>query len=127
GYRSYGGRFELGFTNVKWADQFFIGYNGSDTYNQIQHGQTMSQPYMGRFNEAEAHVLNLNYSKKDLFTKGLQLITNANYSDRDTYIQDTVSWVYNWSGKKMIGFHGIPIKTRLGAQQGEPTMNLINR
>lgn len=127
GYRATGGRFEVGFTDVKWADQFFIGYNGSDIYNEIQHGQTMSQPYMGRFNEAQAHVLNLTYDKKDLFVSGLQLIVNANYSSRETYIQDTVSWVYNWSGERMIGFHGRPLKTRLGAQQGEPTMALVNR
>lgn len=126
-YRSYGGRFELGFTGVKWADQFFIGYNGSDTYKDIQHGQTMSRPYMGRFNEANAQVFSLNYIKKDLLLSGLDLTVNANYSNRDTYIQDTVKWAYNWSGEKVLGLHGKPIETRLGAQQGLPTMNLINR
>lgn len=126
-YKSYGGRFEVGFTDVKWADQFFVGYNGSDTYKEIQHGQTMGKPYMGRFAEYQGHVFSLNYLKRDLFVDGLQLNINANYSNRETYIQDTVSWVYNWSGEKMIGFHGNPIKTRDGAQQGEPTMNTINR
>ncbi len=126
-YRSIGGRVEVGFTNVKWADQFLIGFNGGDVYRELQHGQTMSQPYMGRFTEARSKVLSLNYNKKNFITKGLDLTVNANYSDRETYVQDTVSWVYNWSGEKMIGFHGTPIKTRLGAQQGEPTMNTIER
>lgn len=126
-YKSYGGRFEIGYTDVKWADQFFIGYNGSDTYKEIQHGQTMGRPYMGRFAEYQGHVFSLNYNKKDLFIQGLQLNVNANYSNRETYIQDTVSWMYNWSGEKMIDFHGKPLKTRDGAQQGEPTMNSINR
>lgn len=127
GYRSYAGRFEIGYTDVKWADQFLIGYNVSDTYNEIQHGQTMTRPYMGRFSEANAHILSLNYNKKNLFVDGLSLNVNGTYSMRETYIQDTVSWEYNWSGEKMIGFHGRPIKTRLGAQQGEPTMNTIDR
>ena len=127
GYRSVGGRLEAGFTNVKWADQFFIGFNGGDTYRELQHGQTMSQPYMGRFTEARSNVFSLNYNKSNLFTEGLDLTVNANYSKIETYVQDTVSWVYNWSGEKMIGFHGTPIKTRLGAQQGEPTMNTIDR
>lgn len=126
-YQSYGGRFEIGYTDVKWADQFFLGYNGSDTYKEIQHGQTMGKPYMGRSAEYQGHVFSLNYNKKDLIFEGLQFSVNANYSNRETYIQDTVSWVYNWSGDKMIGFHGNPIKTREGAQQGEPTMNRINR
>ncbi|ULT25224.1 hypothetical protein KUH03_41485 [Sphingobacterium sp. E70] len=48
-YRSAGGRFEFGFTDVKWADQFFLGYNISDTYKEIPHGTTTAQPYVGRF------------------------------------------------------------------------------
>jgi len=126
-YKSLGGRFELGFTDVAWADALMLGYNGSNTYNEIQHGQYMTQPYMGRFTQSEAHVLSLNYTKSNLFTEGLHLRLNGVYSDRDQYVQDTISWNYNWSGEKMIGFHGVPIKTSSGAQQGAPTMNDINR
>src|SRR5690606_29059035 len=66
-YKSVGGRFEFGFTDVKWADQFFLGYNISDTYRDIPHGTTMAQPYVGRFNEYQAHVFSLNYNKANLF------------------------------------------------------------
>src|SRR5690606_2590285 len=65
-FETVGGRFELGFTDVKWADQFFIGYNVSDSYKEIPHGITMTKPYFGRFNEYQAQVVSLNYSKKDL-------------------------------------------------------------
>src|SRR5690606_5507931 len=41
-YRSVGGLVEAGFTDVKWADHFLIGYNVSDDYNEIQHGTYMS-------------------------------------------------------------------------------------
>lgn len=126
-YKSLGGRFELGLTDVAWADALMVGYNGSSTYNEIQHGQYMTQPYMGRFTQSEAHVLSLNYSKSHLLTDGLHLRLNGVYSERDQYVQDTVTWNYNWSGEKMIGFHGVPIKTSSGAQQGAPTMNDINR
>jgi outer membrane receptor protein involved in Fe transport len=126
-YKSLGGRFEVGFTDVKWADVFLLGYNGSDTYKEIQHGQYMTQPYMGRFSESRANVFSLNYDKKNFITDGLRLTVNGVYSDRNQYIEDTVSWVYNWSGEKMIGFNGQPIKSRTGAQQGAPTMNTINR
>jgi len=126
-FKSYGGRFELGFTDISWADNFILGYNGSDTYNEIQHGQYMTRPYMGRFTESQAHVLSLNYTKKDLLTEGLELTFNGVYSDRDQYIQDTVSWRYNWSGEKIIDIHGNPFRSREGAQQGRPTLNNINR
>lgn len=126
-YKTLVGRFELGFTDVAWADALMLGYNGSSTYNEIQHGLYMTQPYMGRFTQSEAHVLSLNYSKSHLLTEGLHLRLNGVYSDRDQYVQDTVSWNYNWSGQQMIGFHGVPIRTSGGAQQGVPTMNDISR
>lgn len=126
-YKSMGGRVEVGFTDVKWADLLMFGYNGSDSYKEIQHGQYMTQPYMGRFTESQAHIFSLNYDKKDLLVKGLRFTFNGVFSNRDQYVEDTVSWVYNWSGEKMIGFNGQPIKTRTGAQQDAPTMNNINR
>ncbi len=96
-FETVGGRFEFGFTDVKWADQFFLGYNVSDSYKEIPHGLTMTKPYSGRFNEYQAHVLSLNYAKRDLLIKGLSLHVNAVHSMRNTYLQDTVSQKYNWS------------------------------
>ncbi|TDS14641.1 TonB-dependent receptor [Sphingobacterium paludis] len=97
-FETIGGRFEFGFTDVKWADQFFIGYNISDTYKEVPHGITMTKPYVGRFNEYQAHVLSLNYIKKDFLLPGVGLNVNAVHSMRSTYLQDTVSQPYNWDG-----------------------------
>lgn len=127
GYRSLGGRAELGFTNVNWADVFLVGYNISDSYNEIQHGQTMGTPYMGRTAEAQAHVMSLNYSKQDLFAKGLSLHVNGVYSQRNTYVQDTVPWAYNWDGSIRMDLNGKLLRRPDGAQQGEPTMADIDR
>ncbi|WP_257658768.1 TonB-dependent receptor [Parapedobacter lycopersici] len=128
GYNTLGGRVELGFTNVNWADAFLVGYNISDSYKEIQHGQTMGTPYMGRTSEAQAHVLSLNYSKKDLFTPGLNLTVNGVHSYRNTYIQDTVPWAYNWDGNIRMDLNGNPIRRLGNAQQGSrPTMTDIDR
>ena len=97
-YRSIGGRFEVGFTDTKWADQFFIGYNGSSNYTEIPHGTTMAVPYVGRFNETKAHAFLLNYNKKNFLIKDLALNINAVRSNRTTYVQDTVGLAYNWDG-----------------------------
>ncbi len=126
-YRSYGSRFEIGFTDVKWANSLMFNYNFSHTYDEAQHGQYMSRPYMGRFSRSRAHVLGLDYRKNNLFIKGLNLNVNGVYSDRQQYIQDTVSYRYNWSGEKVIGIRGEPLRTLGGGQQGAPTMNTINR
>lgn len=126
-YRSTGGQIQVGFTNVRWADQFMIGYNGSDDYKEIQHGTYMSIPYKGRFTESQAHVFSLNYIKKDFMTKGLEFNINGMYSQRAQLVVDTVKWNYNWYGQISIGLNGDPILRPSGAQQAAPTINHINR
>lgn len=130
-YKSVGGRFELGYTDVKWADSFFLGYNISDTYQDIPHGTTMAQPYVGRFNEYQAHVFSLNYNKANLLVDGLALNVNAVYSNRSTYLQDTARTVYNWDGTpmmRMLNFVPTPLIRPVGqGQQGAAVITNIDR
>lgn len=126
-YKSYGGRFELGFSDVKWANSLMLNYNYSNTYDEVQHGQYMSRPYVGRFSKSNADVIGLDYKKNNLLLNGLNFNLNGVYSDRAQYIQDTVSYRYNWNGEKVVGVKGEPLRTLGGGQQGTPTINLINR
>jgi outer membrane receptor protein involved in Fe transport len=126
-YRSFGGRIEVGFTGVKWADRFYVGYNGSDAYNEIQHGAYMSIPYKGRHTNAQAHVFSLEYKKADIVIEGLELTLNGMHSRREEVVTDTVKWNYNWFGEMSLGLDGNPILRPGGAQQGAPTLNHINR
>ncbi|EPR65976.1 TonB-dependent receptor [Cyclobacterium qasimii] len=126
-YRSIGGKVDFGFTNVKWADQFFVSYTGSDDYNEIQHGTYMSIPYKGRFTTSQSHVLGLTYVKEDFLTKGLDLTFNGSLSKINEVVTDTVKWNYNWFDEISLGFDGEPLLTSGGAQQGAPTINHINR
>lgn len=126
-YKSYGGRIEVGFSDVKWADQFMISYNRSNDYNEIQHGQYMTTPYKGRFSESEGNVLGMTYEKKDLFLDGLKLNLNVSYSKNNEVINDTVKYRYNWDGNVALGLDGNPILSPTGAQQGAPTINHLNR
>ncbi len=130
-FETIGGRFELGFTDVKWADQFFVGYNISDSYKEVPHGITMTKPYFGRFNEYQAHVFSLNYTKRNLFIDGLALTVNAVHSMRNTYLQDTVSLRYNWDGTLLVKNSEGPPETygyEPGrGQQGEAVISDIDR
>ncbi|MDR1585195.1 MAG: TonB-dependent receptor [Prevotellaceae bacterium] len=126
-YRSFGGQVEFGFTDVKWADQFYIGYNGSDAYNEIQHGTYMSIPYKGRTSESQAHVFSLNYRKKNFIARGLEFTLNGMHSRRKEVVTDTVPWNYNWYGEISLGLYGDPIVRPGGAQQGNPALNHIDR
>ncbi|WP_231426231.1 TonB-dependent receptor plug domain-containing protein [Pedobacter sp. Leaf250] len=130
-FETIGGRFEAGFTNVKWADQFFVGYNISDSYKQIPHGITMTKPYFGRFNEYQAHVFSLNYNKNNFLLNGLALTINAVHSRRSTYLEDTVSIRYNWDGTLLVKNSEGPPETYGYSpgqgQQGVAVMSNIER
>ncbi|PQJ69100.1 TonB-dependent receptor [Polaribacter butkevichii] len=128
-YRSTGGMAQIGFTNVKWADQFFIGITGSDDYKEVQHGAFMTiTPYKDRYLESDALLANINYQKKNLFTKGLNLKINGLYGKRNRAVNDTVAWAYSWNGERAIDFRGNEYKYTWGSQQeGGPTLAKIKR
>lgn len=98
GYRSAGGKFGIGFTDVKWADRFMVGGVISNDYKEIQNGTTMEVVYGNRHYRRRANVLTLNYDKTDLFTEGLSLKLEASYSDLRRQNIDTVGIMYDWAG-----------------------------
>ncbi|WP_339878827.1 TonB-dependent receptor plug domain-containing protein [uncultured Algoriphagus sp.] len=128
-YRSSGGMFQIGYTDVKWADQFLIGFTGSSDYKEIQHGAFMTiMPYQDRFMESDAALMNLTYQKKNLFTKGLDVTINGLYGKRNRMVSDTLAWAYSWNGERAIDFRGNEYKYSWNSQQeGGPTLARINR
>ena len=126
-YRSVGVVIEAGFTDVSWADDFFVGFTHSDSYKEVQHGAFMTIPYEGRFLESDAGIFHLTYRKKDLFVKGLDVNVHGVYGERNRMVNDTVKWNYNWNGEISLDLDGDPIARPQGAQQGAPTMAHINR
>ncbi len=128
-YRSTGGMAQIGFTNVKWADQFLVGVTASDEYNEVQHGTFVTiSPYKGRFLESDAVLGNLTYQKKDLFFKGLDINVTGVYGKRNRIINDTVAQAYTWAGTRLIGFDGEPHEYTWGSQsENGPTLAKITR
>ena len=120
---------QIGYTDVKWADQFLIGFTRSSDYKEIQHGAFMTiMPYKDRFMESDAMLMNLIYQKKDLFTKGLDVNINGLYGKRNRMVTDTLAWAYSWNGEKAIDFRGDEYKYSWNSQQeGGPTLAKINR
>lgn len=128
-YRSTGGIVQLGYTNVSWADQFFVGFNGSSDYKEVQHGAFMTiTPYKDRFFESQAALANLSYKKADVLIDGLDATVNAYYGKRDRQLTDTLAWAYSWSGERAIDFRGNEYQYTWGSQQeGGPTLAKIER
>lgn len=126
-YRSIGGVVEFGYTDVKWADNFMIGFTTSESYQEVQHGVFMTIPYKGRFTEADAKLLNLTYNKKDFLVKGLDFDLHGVYGERNRLVNDTVKIRYNWDGQPAVNLNGGPVFTDQGAQQGPATIMNIKR
>ncbi|UXP33864.1 TonB-dependent receptor [Reichenbachiella agarivorans] len=128
-YKSTGGMVQIGYTNVKWADQFFIGFTGSSDYKEVQHGAFMTiTPYKDRFLESNAMLANLTYQKKDLFVKGLDINVNGLYGKRNRAVNDTVAWAYSWNGERATDFRGNEYQYSWRSQQeGGPTLAKIDR
>ncbi|MFM9401480.1 TonB-dependent receptor [Myroides odoratimimus] len=116
GYKSYGTKVDVGFTDVKWADKFFIGGIVSGNRKEIQHGITMENVYGDRNTKRESYVATLNYEKKDLLVKGLEVKLDLSYSDLTRQVIDTVGNMYDWSGNVIRDPLGKPLKYTSGAE-----------
>ncbi len=100
-YESYGTKIEVGFLSKKWADNFLIGVNLSKMDKEVQDGATMQTPYGERLAGQQTAMASLNYSKRDLFSKGLGVSVSAFYSKNHRNVVDTTTNTYNWYGNKM--------------------------
>ncbi len=114
-YRSYGGKLDVGYTDVKWADQFSIGALFSDMFNEIQHGSTMEIVYGNRHATQSTQMLNLAYNKRDFLTRGLDVNVLSTYSFLRRNVVDTIADIYTWSGN-VIGTWAA------GGEQGRATL-----
>ncbi|MCB4798165.1 TonB-dependent receptor [Neotamlana laminarinivorans] len=128
-YKSYGSVLNLGYTDVKWADQFFIGVTGSDDYKQVQHGAFVNKiPYKGRFLESDALLANLVYLKKDFLTNGLDVNITGLFGERHRVVNDTTAVAYSWTGNRATNFRGEEYEYTWGSQSEQgPTLLNIKR
>jgi outer membrane receptor protein involved in Fe transport len=97
-YESYGGKFDIGFTNVKWADQLMIGTILSQNHQDMQNGATMQVVYGDRNSKRKSEVFTLKYNKADFLLKGLTFKVDASYSFLEWQVIDTVGIMYDWAG-----------------------------
>lgn len=97
-YESLGGKFNIGFTDVKWADRFLVGGVLSKDYKEVQNGITMRTVYGDRHSRRESGVITLTYDKKDFLIKDLSLKIDASHSLLKRQVIDTVGIMYDWDG-----------------------------
>ncbi len=88
----------IGFSNTSWADHLTLSLNYSQYYKDIQTGTTQNLVYGEKYSEGFTWSPTLEYSKRDLFTKGLDVRFIANYDAGHTHNADPATARYNWLG-----------------------------
>jgi hypothetical protein len=122
-YNSWGGKAEVGFTDVKWADQLLLGVIFSDMQRDVQHGATMEIVYGNRYATQNTQQLSLNYAKKNFFIDGLDVTAFGSYSYLNRAVFDTVPYIYNWLGQRIdANGDGKWDKWASGAEGSSPTL-----
>lgn len=98
---------KVGLVDKKWADRLMLGFTFSNFYKEIQTGVYQYIVFGEKHRKGHSFVPSLEYSKRNLFTKGLDVMLTANYNHNITNNIDTATYKYNWLGdRKFTGSHG---------------------
>lgn len=90
---------KLGFVNKSWADRLLLGFTYSHMYKEVQTGVRQEVVYGQKHRHGFSLIPSIEYSKRNLGIKGLDLSFNANYNRDNTTNVDTASVKYNWFGQ----------------------------
>lgn len=101
---------KIGFVGKSWADRLILGFTYSHMYKDIQTGVRQEIVFGGKYRKGYSIMPSLEYFKRDLLTKGLDLSLTVNYNKNIVNNVDTATLEYNWRGE-----------TRRRANPGEQT------
>lgn len=93
---------KIGFVDKEWADRLLLGFTYSHMYKDIQTGVRQEIVYGQKHRKGHSLMPSLEYSKRDLLTKGLDVALTVNYNKNETTNVDTASYKYNWYGQKAL-------------------------
>lgn len=91
---------KLGLVDKSWADRLMFGLAYSRMYQEVQTGVRQIIVYGQKHREGHSFMPSLEYGKRNLFTKGLDVTLTANYNKNAMTNVDTASYKYNWRGEK---------------------------
>ena len=91
---------KLGFTGKPWADRLMLGFTYSHMYKDIQTGVRQKTVYGQKHRYGHSLMPSVEYSKRNLFLKGLSVVATANYNRNYTTNVDTATYRYNWLGER---------------------------
>lgn len=91
---------KIGVVGKPWADRLMLGLNYNHFYKEIQTGVYQYIVFGQKHRKGHSFMPSLEYSKRDLLVKGLDVVLTANYNHNITHNIDTASYKYNWLGQR---------------------------
>ena len=91
---------KAGFVDKAWADRLMLGFIWSQMYKDVQTGVRQKTVFGEKHRFGHSLIPSLEYSKRDLLVKGLDLTLSANYNRNATTNVDTAHYKYNWLGER---------------------------
>ncbi|MBE6300984.1 MAG: TonB-dependent receptor [Parabacteroides distasonis] len=89
---------KLGVVDKLWADRLLLSFTYSNFYKEIQTGVYQETVFGEKHRKGYSLMPSLEYRKRNLFVKDLDLNLTANYNHTITHNIDTSSLAYNWAG-----------------------------
>ena len=91
---------KAGIVDKSWADRLMFGFTYSHMYKDIQTGVRQKTVFGEKHRFGHSLMPSMEYSKRNLIIKGLDMVLTANYNKNQTTNVDTSSYEYNWRGEK---------------------------
>lgn len=93
---------KVGVVDKKWADRLMLGFTYSNMYQDIQTGVRQDIVYDQKHRKGHSLMPSLEYYKRNLLAKGLDVALTVNYNKNLTTNVDTASYKYNWYGDRKL-------------------------
>ena len=93
---------KVGVVDKKWADRLMLGFTYSNMYEDIQPGVRQDIVYGQKHRKGHSLMPSLEYYKRNLLAKGLDVALTVNYNKNLTTNVDTASYKYNWYGDRKL-------------------------
>ena len=91
---------KVGLVDKKWADRLMIGLTYSRMYKEIQTGVVQKVVFGEKYRKGNSLMPSLEYRKRNLFVRNLDVAFTANYNRNFTNNVDTATYRFNWLGEK---------------------------
>ena len=93
---------KVGVVDKKWADRLMLCFTYSNMYQDIQTGVRQDIVYGQKHRKGHSLMPSLEYYKRNLLAKGLDVALTVNYNKNLTTNVDTASYKYNWYGDRKL-------------------------